>query len=384
VRGLRGLRRLAVKVLVDATMLDGRPSGAATRLAALGAAHAARGRVDVLHLVRPGLDPLPGLSCLPLARADTPLRRGLAGARIAALASEQGAALFQAGALPLPRAPGLPMLLTLHDLRALSPDEQGGLARKLWARHRLGPNLARAARVVAVSRTTADELRARDLIAADRVAVVPNAATPGLQPNRDPDALGSFRQHLGLNARYVLAIGPVVRRKRPGFLLEALAAARALPGGEDLALVFAGRVEPSEAGALARRAESLGVQQAVRVTDEIEDDVLSVALTACDALVSACVTEGFAIPVVDAQRFGRPVVAVRAGALPEVGGDAIWSAAPDDCAGFARALVDAVTPSPERDARLESGRQAAERWSWDASAAALEALWDEVAAEAGS
>jgi len=364
-------------------MLDGRPSGAATRLAALGAAHATRGRVEVLHLVRPGPDPLPGLSCMPLPRAETPLRRGLAGARITALAREHGAALCLAGALPLPRTPGLPLLLTLHDLRALSPDEQGGLARRLWARHRLGPNLARASRVVAVSQTTADELIARDLFAADRIAVVPNAATPGLEPLRDPDALGSFRQHLGLNARYVLAIGPVVRRKRPGFLLEALAAARALPGGEDLALVFAGRVEPTEAGALARRAESLGVQEAVRVTDELESDVLAVALTACDALVTACVTEGFAIPVVDAQLFGRPVVSVRAGALPEVGGEAAWSAAPDDSAGFARALVDAVTPSEDRDARIEAGRRAAERWSWDRSAATLEALWEQVAAEAG-
>jgi len=364
-------------------MLDGRPSGAATRMAALGHAHTARGRVDVLHLVRPGLDPLPGLSCVPLPRAETPLRRGLAGARIAALAREHDAALCLAGALPLPRTPGLPLLLTLHDLRALSPDEQGGLARKLWARHRLGPNLQRASRVVAVSQTTADELIARELIPAGRIAVVPNAATPGLDPVRDPDALGAFRERLELNSRYVLAIGPVVRRKRPGFLIEALATARALPGGEDLTLVFAGRVEPAEAGALARRAEALGVQAAVRLTGELDGPLLAVALTACDALVSACVTEGFAIPVVDAQRFGRPVVTVRAGALPEVAGEAAWSAAAEDPADFARALVDAVTPSTDRDARIELGRRAAERWSWDRSAATLEALWDEVAAEAG-
>ena len=54
-----------LRVLVDATMLDGGPSGAATRLAALGAAHVARGRVQVVHLVRPGLQPLPGLECAP-------------------------------------------------------------------------------------------------------------------------------------------------------------------------------------------------------------------------------------------------------------------------------------------------------------------------------
>jgi glycosyltransferase involved in cell wall biosynthesis len=371
-----------MRVLVDATMLDGRPSGAATRLAALGAAHGARGQVDVLHMVRPGLDPLPGLSCVPLPRADTPLRRGLAGARIAALARAHDAVVCQAGALPLPRAPGLPLLLTLHDLRALAPDEQGSLARRLWSRHRLGPNLARAARVVAVSQTTADELVARELCPPERVAVVPNAATPGLSFVDDPDALADFRRRLGLNARFVLAVGPVLRRKRPGFLLDALAAARALPGGEDLTLVFAGRVEPEEAAAVARRAESLGVERCVRVTDELDTEGLAVALSACDALVSACLTEGFAIPVVDAQRFGRPVVAVRAGALPEVAGESAWLADAQDAGRFARALVDAVTPAPERDARVELGRTLAERWSWDHSAAALEALWEQVSVEA--
>lgn len=370
-----------MRVLVDATMLDGCPSGAATRLAALGAAHAARGRVDVLHLVRPGADPLPGLCCVPLPRADTPLRRGLAGARIVALARAHDAAVCQAGALPLPRTPGLPLLLTLHDLRALSPAEHGSLARKLWARHRLGPNLARASRVVAVSRTTAVELQARELLPVDRVVVVANAGTPGLSPVEDPDALASFRRRLDLNARFVLAVGPVERRKRPGFLLDALAAARALPGAEDLTLVFAGRVAPSQATALTRRAESLGISAAVRVTDELDAEQLSVALSAADALVSACLTEGFAIPVVDAQRFGRPVVSVRAGALPEVGGQAAWLVDPEDASGFARALVEAVTPSRERDARVALGRKLAERWSWERSAAELEALWEQVATD---
>lgn len=367
-----------LRVLVDATMLDGGPSGAATRLAALGAAHAAAGRVDVVHLVRPGLDPLPGLHCEPFPRADTPLRRALAGRRLDALLAAQGARLLQCGALPLPAVRDAPVALTLHDLRFLR-DEAPAL-RRLWVRTSLPRNLARAAHVVAVSRTTGDELLARGLVPPGRVTVVPNAGTPGLDHPASPDAIATLRRRLELNTRYVLAIGPVTAHKQPGALIAALAAARAPGGAEDLALVLAGRAQASAAEAAAQRASRLRVLPALRVPGPLSAADLAAALSGADALVVAGTVEGFAIPVVDAQRLGVPVVAVAAGALPEVVGDGGWLVPPGDEQALARALVAAVSPGRERDARLAAGLVAAARWSWEASAERLEALWERLAA----
>ena len=367
-----------LRVLVDATMLDGGPSGAATRLLALGAAHAARGRVQVVHLVRPGLDPLPGLLCAPLPHADTPLRRALAGRRLDALLAAHGARVLHCGALPLPRVRAAPLALTLHDLRFLRADAPA--LRRLWARAALPRNLARAACVVAVSKATGDELVARGQAPRDRVHVVPNAGTPGLERAADPQRIAELRRRLGLNTRYVLAIGPVASHKRPGALLAALAAARARPGGADLALLLAGRADAGVAAAAARRARSLGLLEALRVPGALSQDDLLAALSGADALALAGAVEGFAIPVVDAQRLGVPVVAAAAGALPEVVGDGGWLVPPGDAQAFASALLAAVTPGAERDARLAAGRAAAARWSWADSAARLEAVWEELAA----
>jgi len=371
----------SLRVLVDATMLDGGPSGAGTRLRALGAAHAARGQVEVLHLVRPGCDPLPGLACLPLPSADTPLRRARAGPRLDALLAGLRAAVLQAGALPLPRVRAAPLVLTLHDLRFLRDDAPP--LRRMWARAALPRNLARAAHVVAVSRATADELAARDLVEPFRLTVVPNAGTPGLPREVPPDALAALRRRLGLNTRYVLSVGPVAPHKRPGALLAALAAARARPGGGDLALLLAGRADAQAAESVARRARELGVLEAVRVPGPLAPDELAAALAGADALVVASRVEGFSIPVVDAQSQGVPVVAVAAGALPEVVGDGGWLVPPDDAAAFGAALLAAVTPGELRAARLSAGRAAAARWSWDASAARLEALWRSLSPQGG-
>jgi glycosyltransferase involved in cell wall biosynthesis len=360
-------------------MLDGLPSGAATRAAALGAALAARGRVQAVHLVRPGLDPLPGLECLPCPGLQTPLQRLNAGPRLRRVLASQQAALLAAGALPLPTLSGAaPIALTLHDLRFLEPTSGASAARRLWARHRLRPNLARAARIVAVSRATADELRTRELYPAERIAVVPNAGTPGLERVEDPARLAAFRRAAGLNRRYALALGPLEPHKQPGFLLTALAALAGGPAA-DLALVFAGRAEPGAAQALRRRAAALEIADRVHVLGLLEPPALAAALSGADALLLAGRSEGFSIPLVDAQRLGVPVVAAAAGALPEVAGDGAWLAPPGDAAAFAAALLDALSPSSRRDTRLELARRAAERWSWERSAEQLEQVWLDAA-----
>lgn len=369
-------------VLVDATMLDGGPSGAATRLAALGAEHRAAGRVRVIHLVRPGLDPLPGLECRPFGGASTPAGRALAGRRLAALARAEGAVLFAAGALPLPRLGALPIALTLHDLRFL--DARGGASRwrRLWARHRLGPHLARASALACVSRSTADEVVRRGLLPAARVHVVPNAGTPGLQRLDEQAELAAFRRRAGMNRRYALALGPLAAVKRPRFLLQALAAARRDARAGDLGLVWAGRADEEAAFAFARAAEEAGLAEVVRVTGVLDARQLATAYSAADALVVAGACEGFSIPVIDAQRLRVPVVAVRAGALPETAGETAWLAAPDDARDFGARLAQAVTPDAERSARLDAAERAAARWSWTDSAERLQSLWRTLVPEA--
>jgi glycosyltransferase involved in cell wall biosynthesis len=367
-----------VRVLVDACTLDGLPSGAATRLAGLGAALSARGRVEVLHLVRPGLDPLPGLSCLPFDGFATPWQRLRAGPRLARVIAAQQAALFQAAALPLPRLSAAPLLLTLHDLRFLDPASGASPLRRLWGRHGLRSNLARAARIVAVSRTTADALRARASCPEERLSVVPNAGTPGLARIGDASALAAFRRAAGLNARYALVLGPIERHKQPGFLLSVLARLRGGPAA-DLVLAFAGRADPAAVQALQRRAAALQLESRVAVLGLLDGPLLAAALSGADALLLAGRSEGFSIPLVDAQRLEVPVVAVSAGALPEVAGDGAWFAPSGDEPAFAAALQAALTPGAERSARLAVARRAAERWSWERSAEQLEQVWLEVA-----
>ena len=362
-------------VLVDATMLDGQPSGAATRLKALGAAHLRRCQVDVLHLVRPDVDPLPGLHCLPCPGMDTPWGRLRSGRRLARLLASTGAEVLALGALPVAAVSAVPVTLTLHDLRFLQNGPGVSWPRRLWAAWCLPANLRRVDAVIAVSQTTADGVLAHGLVEPSRVHVVGNGPTPGLRRTDDVARMADFRRRMGLNQRYVLTIGPLAAHKAVGDMLAALAAARSQPKGADLALVFAGRADPEQALTVARAARRLGVEQAIAITGFLTDDELSTALSGAEALLLAGRHEGFSIPALDAMELGLPVVAVSAGAIPETCGDAALLVPPGDAEAAGAALVRAVQPGVTRECLSHAGFDRALHFSWDEEAEKLEHIW---------
>jgi len=77
---------------------------------------------------------------------------------------------------------------------------------------------------------------------------------------------------------------------------------------------------------------------------------------------------------------GTPVIAARASSLPEVGGDAAVYVAPDDDASLAaeirRMLDDDAHHAARRAASLEQSR----RFSWDETARATLAAFDDAMA----
>jgi alpha-1,3-rhamnosyl/mannosyltransferase len=74
--------------------------------------------------------------------------------------------------------------------------------------------------------------------------------------------------------------------------------------------------------------------------------------------------EGFGLVPLEAMGAGIPVVASRAGALPEVLGDAAVLVDPDDVGGLAAALEQASGDDALREALVRKGRAWVARYSW--------------------
>ncbi len=106
----------------------------------------------------------------------------------------------------------------------------------------------------------------------------------------------------------------------------------------------------------------------VRVRYVARQDLVAI-YQAADVFVFPSRYEGFGLPVLEAMMAGLPVVASRAGSIPEVGGTAIRYAEPGDADAFARELRDLLfLPQDERAALTEAARSRARGFSWDATA----------------
>ena len=139
-------------------------------------------------------------------------------------------------------------------------------------------------------------------------------------------------------------------------------------------LVVAGPQAPAWEGVV--HAGNLGDDLTARRTG----DALRALYRGALALALASYHETFGMPMLEAMACGTPVVASRAGSLPEIGGDAALYAPPDDADAWALALRNVTADAALRERLRLGGLDRATHFSWDESAARHLALFRDVAA----
>ncbi len=178
--------------------------------------------------------------------------------------------------------------------------------------------------------------------------------------------------------RYLLAIGTAEPRKDfPGLV----AAFDAIAGDRpELTLVLAGPEGWGSTELAHAIARSPNVERIVQ-TGWLEPVELDALLRSAAALVFPSLYEGFGIPPLQAMAAGVPVVATRAGAVPEVVGDAAELVAPRDPSALAGALAHVLDSEERRAELLAAGARRVAGFSWDRCAAGLSAIYRDAAGE---
>jgi glycosyltransferase involved in cell wall biosynthesis len=180
--------------------------------------------------------------------------------------------------------------------------------------------------------------------------------------------------------RFCLAIGTAEPRKDLPGLVRAFDAVAEHQG--DLALVLAGppgwgeqALDEAIAGASAR-------ERIVR-TGWVTQPDLAALLARASVLAYPSLYEGFGFPPLQAMQAGVPVVATRAGSLPEVLGDAARLVEPGDHDGLVEALARCLGDESERDRLIAAGTAWSARYSWERCGEGLETLYRDAAAGRG-
>jgi glycosyltransferase involved in cell wall biosynthesis len=165
-------------------------------------------------------------------------------------------------------------------------------------------------------------------------------------------------------------------------LLDAVAKLRV---DRHVELQLVSTLEPG--GPTERRIAALGLGDCVHVRSGLTDAELAALLASAEVMCVPSRYEGFSLPTVEALACATPVVASRAGALPEVvgpdGGCGLL-VPPGDVEALAAALARVLGSTAERDRLGAAGRaRAAARFSWTAVARATEAAYRDAIAAGG-
>jgi len=146
----------------------------------------------------------------------------------------------------------------------------------------------------------------------------------------------------------------------------------------DASLLIVGSGSTTEAEGLAKR---LGLSDNIMFAGPVDDPILRKCYAACDVFACPSTVEGFGLPVLEAIAEGKPVVATRVGAIPEIVPLAqAWSLTePGNVGEFADALCYhlRMAQSPGRSA-AGANWQMAESLQWRYAAKAVESVYARI------
>jgi len=287
-----------------------------------------------------------------------------------------GVDLFHATEHLLPRLKKTRSVFTLHDLIfQFDPDSHKPL--NIAFLKTMMPRFLRAAdAIIAVSECSKRDAINLYGIPANKIHVIYEGVDPKFTPITDAAQLQAVRVKYHLPDRFILHVGTIEPRKNLPLLFEVAAQIKEH-------IVVAGKLGWLTEPILAKVKE-LGVEDRVTFTGFIADDDLPALISSATVLAMPSKYEGFGLPVLEALACGTPVVASNAASLPEVGGDAVLYAWPEDVRSWISLLTLALNDVELRGWLREKGLRQAAKFRWDTMAQETAEVYRQVRQRIGN
>ncbi len=241
----------------------------------------------------------------------------------------------------------------------------------------------KAARTLAISQTTLDDLACYTSINVHNCVVSYAGIGANFTPKRDARALEQFRQEYRLPERFILTVARVLHGAQRQL--------RIYPGGNNETLIRAYRRYRHDGGDLPLAVVGRHIEEYLRARGFSDDDLqdvlflgfvpnqrLHLAYQLAECFVLATLCESFGIPIVEAFACGCPAIVPNTCAAPEIAGGAAFLIDPRDETGIATAFAE-VTGSEQLRQRLrEAGLQRARTLTWKETARRTLAVFNEI------
>ncbi|MGW5522471.1 glycosyltransferase family 4 protein [Gordonia sp. NPDC003950] len=270
------------------------------------------------------------------------------------------------GLLQIQKA-GFPLIATIHhpitrDRTLAVKAAKGWRKITAWRWHSFLRMQGRVSRripeLLTVSRSSEVDIRKAFDIPSGRITTIPlGVDTEVFRP-------GAAREP----GRIVCVASADAPLKGVSYLLEAVAK---LAAERDVQLTLVSKLDPN--GPSARLIDELAIGDRVELVSGLSDEEMAHLMASAEVAAVPSLYEGFSLPAVEAMGCGTPLVATRAGAIPEVvgtDGTAARLVRPRDSGALAQAIATLLDDADLRARMGAAGRaRVEERYSWAAVAA---------------
>jgi glycosyltransferase involved in cell wall biosynthesis len=283
------------------------------------------------------------------------------------IAQQVGADVIHAPYYSIPLRPGVPVVVTIHDLTYFAEPEVHNPVKATYIKSATRTAVRRAARLIVPSKATRDEMVR--LLSADptRIDVAYHGVDQAIFHRPGDDERRRVSDRLGLHGHpYIAFLGALEPRKNvPNLIRGWVQAVGDMNDVPALVLAGSGGWDDEVDAALADVPHQLRVLRPGYLRWSSLPGFFGGALVV--ALPSR--GEGFGLPVLEAMSCGSAVLTTHRSSLPEVGGDAVAYTEPDPDS-IATALSSLIADTERRRLLADAAAARAGEFTWTASAEA--------------
>ena len=227
-----------------------------------------------------------------------------------------------------------------------------------------------AKKILTISKFSKDDIIKTYKIPGGRVVVT----YPGIK-----EELGIMKQEsselqgrYGIKGKYILFVGTLQPRKNIARLVEAFSKIK-----NDIQLVIVGKKGWMYEDIL-EAPRKFNVEDRIRFLEFVSNEDLPCLYENAECFVLPSLYEGFGLPVLEAMKYGCPVVISNVSSLPEAGGDAALYFDPNNVSDIASKIELVLNDAKLKKEMIEKGYRQVKKFSWEKTARETLKVLEEV------
>ncbi len=220
-----------------------------------------------------------------------------------------------------------------------------------------------AKRIVTISNSSKDDIIKMYKVDSKRVNVV----YPGIKEfNLESMTKEELHNKYNFTSPYLLFVGTLQPRKNIKRLVEAFSVVKK-KNRSDLKLVIVGKRGWSYDEDLSSPAK-YGVEDSVIILESVSNLDLPAFYKYAECLVLPSLYEGFGLPILEAMKYGCPVITSNISSMPEAGGEAALYVNPEKVDDIVDKIEKVLQDSDLRNKMVEKGYEQIKNFSWSIAA----------------